>query len=87
MFDDPSKKDITGNLEQKNPLLSTEITVMNFGNYLLLNGKDMWPRNGVTIQKGKKFLESIKERPVREQTDAFVCLHCSARVFSLNSSC
>lgn len=81
------KKDITRNFEQKNPLLSAEITVMNFGSYLLLNGEDMWPRNGVTIQKGEKLLESIKERPVREQTNAFVCLHCSARVFPLDRSC
>lgn len=81
-----SKKDIRGNLEQ-NPHPLTEITVMNFGNDLLLNGEDMWPRNGVSVEKGKKLLESIKERPVREQTDAFICLHCSACVFALDSSC
>lgn len=63
------------------------MTVLNFGSYLLLNGEDMWPRNGVTVQKGQKLLESIKERPVREQADAFIGLHCSARVLSLSSSC
>lgn len=47
-------------------LASAEMTIMGFWSYLLLNGQDMRTRNGVTIQEGKKLLESVKERPVGE---------------------
>lgn len=39
---------------------------------LLLDGLGVWPWDGVAVEEGEELAEGVKERPVREQTDALV---------------